>query len=34
MHVGVQDRMVESDLLGSTKITHNLEARVGATVFF
>jgi outer membrane beta-barrel protein len=34
VHVTVQDRVFQSSLLGTTKLTNNLEARVGATVFF
>jgi outer membrane beta-barrel protein len=34
VHVTVQDRLFQSSLLGTTKLTNNLEARIGATVFF
>jgi outer membrane beta-barrel protein len=34
VHVAVQDRLIESDLLGSSKLKSNLEAHIGATVFF
>lgn len=34
IHITVQDRVFQSDLLGSTKLTNNLEARIGTTVFF
>jgi outer membrane beta-barrel protein len=34
VHVTVQDRVFQSDLFGSTKLTNNLEARIGTTVFF
>ena len=34
VHITVQDRVFQSDLLGTTKLTNNLEARIGATVFF
>jgi outer membrane beta-barrel protein len=34
VHVTVQDRVFQSSLLGSTKLTNNLEARLGTTVFF
>ncbi len=34
VHVTVQDRMFQSSLLGVTKLTNNLEARIGTTVFF
>lgn len=34
VHIGVQNRLFESDLLGTTKLTNNLEAQIGATVFF
>jgi outer membrane beta-barrel protein len=34
LHITVQDRMFQSSLLGSTKLTNNLEARIGTTVFF
>jgi hypothetical protein len=30
----VQDRVFQSSLLGTTKLTNNLEARLGVTVFF
>ena len=34
VHITVQDRVFQSDLLGTTKLTNNLEARIGTTVFF
>ena len=34
LHVTVQDRVFQSSLLGATKLTNNLEARIGTTVFF
>jgi hypothetical protein len=34
VEIGVMDRVFESDLLGTTKLTNNLEAHIGATVFF
>jgi outer membrane beta-barrel protein len=34
VHITVQDRVFQSNLLGTTKLTNNLEARIGATVFF
>jgi len=34
IHVTVQDRVFDSDLLGSSKLTNNLEANIGVTVFF
>lgn len=34
IHVTVQDRIFDSDLLGTSKLTNNLEAHIGATVFF
>jgi outer membrane beta-barrel protein len=34
VHVTVQDRVFQSSLLGSTKLTNNIEARIGTTVFF
>jgi len=34
LHVTVQDRVFQSSLLGTTKLTNNLEARIGTTVFF
>jgi outer membrane beta-barrel protein len=34
VHVTVQDRIFQSSLLGTTKLTNNLEARLGTTVFF
>ena len=33
-HITVQDRVFQSNLLGTTKLTNNLEARIGTTVFF
>jgi outer membrane beta-barrel protein len=34
LHITVQDRVFSSSLLGTTKLTNNLEARIGTTVFF
>ena len=34
IHLGVQDRVFDSDLLGETKVTNNLEMLLSATVFF
>ena len=34
LHITVQDRVFQSSLLGTTKLTNNLEARIGTTVFF
>jgi outer membrane beta-barrel protein len=34
VHITVQDRVFQSDLFGTTKLTNNLEARIGTTVFF
>ncbi len=34
LHVTVQDHVFQSSLLGVTKLTNNLEARMGATFFF
>ena len=34
VHITVQDRVFQSSLLGATKLTNNLEARIGTTVFF
>jgi outer membrane beta-barrel protein len=34
VHITVQDRVFQSSLLGTTKLTNNLEARIGTTVFF
>jgi len=34
LHVTVQDHVFQTSLLGVTKLTNNLEARMGATVFF
>ena len=34
LHVTVQDHVFQSSLLGTTKLTNNLEARIGTTVFF
>jgi outer membrane beta-barrel protein len=34
VHISVQDRVFNSDLLGTTKLTNNLEARITTTVFF
>jgi outer membrane beta-barrel protein len=34
IHVRMQDRIFDSDLLGENKLTNNLEANIGLTVFF
>ena len=34
IHIGVQDRVFDSDLLGETKVTNNIEMLLSATVFF
>jgi outer membrane beta-barrel protein len=34
IHLGVQDRVFDSDLLGETKVTNNIELLLSATVFF
>src|SRR5688572_23255597 len=34
IHIGVQDRVFDSDLLGETKVTNNVETLLSATVFF
>jgi len=34
LHVTVQDHVFQTSLLGNTKLTNNLEARIAATVFF
>lgn len=34
LHVTVQDHVFQTSLLGVTKLTNNIEARMGATVFF
>jgi outer membrane beta-barrel protein len=34
VHITVQDRVFQSDLFGTTKLTNNLEAQIGTTVFF
>jgi outer membrane beta-barrel protein len=34
IHIGVQDRVFNSDLLGEDKVTNNLEMLLSATVFF
>jgi outer membrane beta-barrel protein len=34
VHITVQDRVFQSDLLGVTKLTNNIEMRIGTTVFF
>jgi len=34
IHIQVQDRVFRTDLLGVSKLTNNLEATLGATVFF
>jgi outer membrane beta-barrel protein len=33
-HITVQDRVFQSNLFGTAKLTNNLEARIGTTVFF
>jgi outer membrane beta-barrel protein len=33
-HITVQDRVFQSSLFGTAKLTNNLEARIGTTVFF
>ena len=34
IHIRMQDRIFDSDLLGESKLTNNLEANIGLTVFF
>jgi outer membrane beta-barrel protein len=34
LHVTVQDHVFQSSVIGITKLTNNLEARIGTTVFF
>jgi len=34
VHITVEDRVFQSSLLGSAKLTNNIEARIGTTVFF
>jgi outer membrane beta-barrel protein len=34
VHITVEDRVFQSDLLGVTKLTNNIEMRIGTTVFF
>jgi outer membrane beta-barrel protein len=34
LHIEVQDHVFQSSLLGSTKLTNNIEARIATTVFF
>ena len=34
VHIMAQDHVFETSLLGTTKLTNNLEARIGVTVFF
>jgi outer membrane beta-barrel protein len=34
VRIGVEDHMFQSALLGSSKLTHNIEAGLGTTVFF
>lgn len=34
IHIGVMDRVFDSDLLGETKVTNNFETLLSATVFF
>ena len=33
-HITVQDRVFQSSLFGTAKLTNNIEARIGTTVFF
>jgi outer membrane beta-barrel protein len=33
-HITIQNHVFQSSILGSTKLTNNLEARIGTTVFF
>ena len=34
LHIGVQDRVFDTDLLGEKKVTNNIEMLLSATVFF
>jgi hypothetical protein len=34
IHITGQDRVFQSALLGTAKVTINIEARIGTTVFF
>lgn len=34
LSIDVQDRLFESDIFGTNKLTNNLEARIGVTAFF
>jgi outer membrane beta-barrel protein len=34
VHITVQDRVFQSSILGTAKLTNNIEARIGTTVFF
>ncbi len=34
VHITVQDRVFQSDLLGVSKLTNNIEMRIGTTVYF
>jgi outer membrane beta-barrel protein len=34
IHIAVQDRVFDSDILGETKVTNNIEMLLSATVFF
>jgi len=34
VHITVQDRVFQTDLFGTNKLTNNLEARIGTTFFF
>jgi len=34
VHVTVQDHVLQESIIGITKLTNNLEARIGTTVFF
>lgn len=34
LHIDVQDRVFKSDIFGTSKLTNNLEARVGVTAYY
>lgn len=34
IHITVEDRVFQSDILGFTKLTNNIEMRIGTTVYF
>jgi hypothetical protein len=34
VHITVQDRVFQSSILGTAKLTNNIEAQIGTTVFF